>query len=219
MSSPTAALAVIKGEPGEGFEAPEPPLLPGQVRRQALRSYSSVASRDSLPTGPGSRRRRFGRTRRSSRRSTSIASRSPAQRLASAASASCDSASGLAGGSPLLVEFLPFEADPFAVMDLTSAEGGRNHGHAAGGTDRWTVIRIHLMSIPQVPAREAVCSHSPGRASSRPSLRAVRGATTFEVSPARIPQASRLVLRTGSMADVRTRRGDKLFRTWASSFY
>src|SRR5436190_3948777 len=162
MSSPTAALAVIKGEPGEGFEAPEPPLLPGQVRRQALRSYSSVASRDSLPTGPGSRRRRFGRTRRSSRRSTSIASRSPAQRLASAASASCDSASGLAGGSPLLVEFLAFEADPFAVMDLTSAEGGRNHGHAAGETDRWPVIRIHLMSIPQVPAREAVCSHSPG---------------------------------------------------------
>ena len=64
----------------------------------------------------------------------------------------------------LVVKFLAFEADPFTLMVVASAESGRHHRHAAGRTDRRTIIRIHVMSIPQVPAREAVCSHSPGPA-------------------------------------------------------
>ena len=45
------------------------------------------------------------------------------------------------------LEFLAFEADPFAVMVLPRAESGRHHGHAAGRTDRRTVVSIHATSI------------------------------------------------------------------------
>jgi hypothetical protein len=51
------------------------------------------------------------------------------------------------------VEFLAFEADPFAVMVLPRAESGRHHGHAAGRTDRRMVVSIHATSTPYSRSR------------------------------------------------------------------
>jgi hypothetical protein len=46
------------------------------------------------------------------------------------------------------VKFLAFEADQFAVTVIPRTESGRHHGHAAGRTDRRTVVSIHATSIP-----------------------------------------------------------------------
>jgi hypothetical protein len=51
-------------------------------------------------------------------------------------------------GSPGLVQFLAFEANPVALAVFVGAQGGGHHGHSAAWADRRTVVVIHAVSIP-----------------------------------------------------------------------
>jgi hypothetical protein len=95
-------------------------------------------------------------------------------------------------------------------------EGGRHHWVIKGRQNRLATVAEELSARSRSPALR----RPPRTPDRRRSRRAVSAAELdspevptvgSRIRAARIPQASRLVLRLGSMADVRTRPGDRRF--------
>ncbi len=83
---------------------------------------------------------------------------------------------------PLLVEFLAFEADPFAFMVFVSAESGWHHRYAAGRTDWRTVIRItEIAHSLDAPATRRECDRVGTMSVSSLRLWAKRDTTMLDI--------------------------------------